>query len=49
MINTYLHYYNWKRKHTTTRYILREVFFNENNKEIIQNVVINTEKMISKF
>ena len=31
IINSFLHYYNWKRKHTTTGYIPREVFFNYNN------------------
>ena len=49
MINSFLHYYNWKRKHTTTGYISREVFFNYNNKEIIKDVIINTEKTRSKF
>ena len=42
MINSFLHYYNWKRKHTTTGYISREVFLNYNNEEIIKDVIINT-------
>ena len=49
MINSFLHYYNWKRKHTTTGYIPRKVFFNYNNEEIIKDVIINTEKTRSKF
>ena len=38
-----------KRKHTTTGYISREVFFNYNNEEIIKNLIINTEKTRSKI
>ena len=49
MISNFLHYYNWKRKHITTGYILREVFFNYKYEEIIKDVVINIEKTISKF
>ena len=49
MINSFFHYYNWKRKHRTTWYIPREVFFNYNNEEIIKDVIINTEKTRSKF
>ena len=49
MINSFIHYYNWKRKLTTTGYIPREVFFNYNNEEIIKDVIINTEKTRSKF
>ena len=49
MISSFLHYYNWKRKHITTGYILREVFFNCNNEEIIKDVIINIEKTRSKF
>ena len=49
MINSFLHYYNSKIKHTTIGYIPREVFFNENNEEIIKDVIINTGTVISKF
>ena len=49
MINSFLHYYNWKRMHTTTGYIPREAFFNYNNEEIIKDVIINTEKTRSMF
>ena len=49
MINSFPHYYNWKRKHTTTGYIPREEFFNHNNEEIIKDGIIKTEKTISKF
>ena len=49
MIASFLHYYNWKRKHIATGYIPREVFFNYNNEEIINYVIINIEKTRSKF
>ena len=49
MINSFLHYNNWKRKHTTTGYIPREVFFNYNNEGSIKYVIINTEKTRLKF
>ena len=49
MINSFLHYYNWKRKYTTAGYVPREVFFNSYNEEIIKDVIINTEKTRSKF
>ena len=32
-----------------TGYIPREVFFNNNNEEIIKDVIINTEKTIQSF
>ena len=49
IINNFLNYYNWNRKHTTTGYIPRQVFFNFNNEEVIKDVIINTEKTRSKF
>ena len=47
--NSFLHYYNWKRKHTTTGYIPRDVFFNYKNEEINKDVIINTEKINQSF
>ena len=49
MINSFLHYYNWKRKHITTGYIPREVFFNCNNEEIIKEVIINIGRRDQSF
>ena len=49
MINSFLHYYNLKRKHTTIGYILRKYFFNYIYEEIIKDVIINTKKTRSKF
>ena len=48
-VASFLHYYNWKRKHIATGYIPREVFFNYNNEESIKDVIINIEKTRSKF
>ena len=44
MINDFPFYYNNKCKHSTTKMTPREVLFNYKNKEIIEKVIINTEK-----
>ena len=49
MIIDFLFYYNNKCKHSTTKMTPREVLFNYKNKEIIEKVVINTEKSRKNF
>ena len=40
----FLHFYNWKRKHTTTQQIPKHVLDNFNNEKIREIVMIATEK-----
>ena len=49
MITDFLFYYNNKCKHSTTKMTPREVLFNYKNKEIIEKVIINTEKSRKNF
>ena len=49
MITYFLFYYNNKLKHLTTKMTQREVLFNYINKEIIEKVIINTEKSRKNF
>ena len=44
MITDVLFYYNNKCKHSTTKMTPREVLFNYKNEELIEKVIINTEK-----
>ena len=49
MIADFLLYYNNKFKHSTTKMTPREVLFNYKNKEMIEKVIINTEKSMKNF
>ena len=49
MITDVLFYYNNKCKHSTTKITPREVLFNYKNKEMIEKVIINTEKSRKNF
>ena len=44
MITYFYFYYNSKCKHSTNKITIREVLFNYKNKEMIEKVIINTEK-----
>ena len=43
------HYYNNKCKHSKTKMTTREVLFNYKNKEMIEKIIINTEKSRKNF
>ena len=49
MITDFHFYYNNKCKHSTTKMTSREVLFNYKNKEMIEKVIINTEKSMKIF
>ena len=49
IITDFHFYYNNKCKHLTTKMTLREVLFNYKNKEIIEKLIINTEKFRKIF
>ena len=49
MITDFLFYYNNKCKNSTTKMTPRGVLFNYKNKEIIEKVIINTEKSRKNF
>ena len=49
MITDFLFYYNKKCKHSTTKMTPREVLFYYKDKEIIEKVIINTEKSRKNF
>ena len=49
MVSDFLHYYNSKRVHSTTKMIPREILFNFNNKSIIEQVIVNTENSRKAF
>ena len=49
MITDFPFYYNNKYKHSTTNIIPREVLFNYKNKEMIEEVIINTDKSRKNF
>ena len=42
MVGDFLHYYNIKRVHSTTKMIPREILFNFKNKSIVEQVIANT-------
>ena len=43
MVSDFLHYYNSKRVHSTTKMIPRKNLFNFKNKSIVEQVIVNTE------
>ena len=43
MISDFLHYYNSKRVHSTTKMIPKEILFIFKNKSIVEQVIVNTE------
>ena len=43
MVSDFLHYYNSKRVHSTTKMIPREILFNFKNKSIVDQVIVYTE------
>ena len=49
MISDFLHYYNSKWVHTTTKMTPRDILFNFKNKKIIEQVIINTENSRKEF
>ena len=49
MVSDFLHYYNSKRVHSTTKMIPREVLFNFKNKSIVEQVIVNTENSRKAF
>ena len=49
MITDFHFYYYNKCKHSTTKMTLREVLFNYKNKEMIEKLIINTEKFRKFF
>ena len=49
MISDFLHYYNSKRVHSTTKMIPREILFNFKRKSIVDQVIINTENSRKAF
>ena len=49
MISDFLYYYNSKRVHSTTKMIPREILFNFKNKNIVEQVIVNTENSIKAF
>ena len=49
MISDFLHYYNSKRVHSTTKMIPREILFNFKRKSIVEQVIINTENSRKAF
>ena len=49
IISDFLHYYNNKRVHTTTKMIPRDILFNFKSKKIIEQVIINTENSRKQF
>ena len=46
MVSDFLHYYNSKRVHSTTKKIPRKILFNFKNKSIVARVIVNTENFI---
>ena len=42
MVSDFLHYYNSKRVHSTTKMIPREILFNFKRKSIVEQVIMNT-------
>ena len=49
MVSDFLHYYNSKRVHSTTKMIPREILFNFKNKSIVEQVIVNTENSRKAF
>ena len=49
MVSDFLHYYNRKKVHLTTKMIPREILFNFKNKSIVVQVIVNTENFRKAF
>ena len=49
MLSDFLHYYNSKRVHSTTKMIPRKNLFNFKNKSIVEQVIVNTENSRKSF
>ena len=49
MVSDFLHYYNNKRVHSTTKMIPREILFNFKIKSIVDQVIMNTENSRKAF
>ena len=49
MVSNFLHYYNSKRVHSTTKMILKEILFNFKRKSIVDQVIMNTENSRKAF
>ena len=49
MVGDFLHYYNSKRVHSTTKMIPREILFNFKNKSIVEKVIANRENSRKAF
>ena len=49
MVSDFLHYYNSKRVHSTTKMIPREILFNFKNESIVDQVIMNTENSRKAF
>ena len=49
MVSNFLHYYNSKRVHSTTKMIPREILFNFKSKSIVEQVIVNTENSRKAF
>ena len=49
MASDFLHYYNSKRVHSTTKIIPREILFNFKNKSIVEQVIVNTKNSRKAF
>ena len=49
MVSDFLHYYNSKRVYSTTKMIPREILFNYKWKNIVEQVIMNTENYRKAF
>ena len=49
MVSNFLHYYNSKRVHSTTKMIPRETLFNFKRKSIVEQVIMITENSRKTF
>ena len=49
IVSDFLHYYNSKRVHSTTKMIPREILFNFKCKSIVDQVIVNTENFRKAF
>ena len=49
VVSDFLHYYNSKRVHSTTKMIQREILFNFKRKSIVEQVIMNTENSRKAF
>ena len=49
IVSDFLHYYNSIRVHSTTKMIPREILFNFKNKNIVEQIIVNTENFRKEF